>query len=177
MSVIKKTTLMFSGALLLFFLLSFIDEYENLFLGKRDEKRVIADPYEIELTLKRYVKDISSAYLDPGQPPPSDIPISEELYKELADEVEFLRNDGRIQKLDIKDLWVQDVNQVAYDKVRVTTRELVSVNYFNISDMSEIRSIPPAMFDMSYVLEYRDKSWVVIRYDEMGIAEIKRAGT
>lgn len=177
MGVIKKTSLMFGGSVLLFFILAFVDEYENLFATNKDKELVVADPYEIESTLKGYVADLSRIYLDPLPELIAELPLSDELRKELSGEIEFLKNDGRVQKLDIRNIWMQDVNQVGPDKVRVTTREIMGLSYLNRTDGTKIRSFPPAAFDMSYVMEHREGRWIIIRYDEMGIEELKAGGS
>lgn len=165
---------MFGGSVLLFFILAFVDEYENLFIKKTGNEIYTADPYEIEETLNRYVKKLSKAYLAYSPDLIKEIPLSDDLRDELAEEIEFLKNDGRVQEIEVKSIWLQNVSQVAPDKVRATTRESIAVRYLNASDGSEIRSIPAAFFDMSYVLEHREAGWFIIRYDEMGIDDVKK---
>ena len=165
---------MFSGSILLFFILAFVDEYEDLFVKETADEIYVADPYEIEETLNLYVRKLSEAYLASSFDLIKEIPLSDDLRKELIEEILFLENDGRIQDVGVKSLWLQNVSQVAPDKVRATTRESIAVRYLDASDRSEIRAIPAAFFDMSYVLQHREDGWVIIRYDGMGIEEIKK---
>ena len=168
---------MIAGSLLLFFFFAYIDEYENLFLGKADTSLVSkADPYEIELTLKTYLKHLSAAYRSPDTDIPADISLSDDLRLELADEIEFLKNDGRIAEHYFPNMWLRNVNPLGPDKVRVSTREIVGVRYISYADKKEIRSLPDAVFDMSYLLEKSEKGWILSRYDVMKIEAIQPDG-
>ena len=153
-SSLRKTLFMVAGSLLLFFLFSYIDEYENLLGKKKAEEIYSADPYEIEETLNRFVKKLSEAYLAYSPDLIKEIPLADDLREELVEEIRFLETDGRIQEFQVKNLWLQNVSQVAPDKVRATTRESISIRYLDVSDGSEIKAIPTAFFDMRCVLRH-----------------------
>ncbi|MDT8316480.1 MAG: hypothetical protein RQ824_00625 [bacterium] len=176
MSIVKKTLLMFGASLALFFIFAFIDEYENLFGAGKDNLLITVDPYEIEETLNRYIEKLSAAYLHASSDAIKEIPQTDDLRKELEEDIMFLERDGRIQHYQVRSLWLQNVNQVAADKVRASTSELISVRYLDSSDSSELRSLPEAVFNMSYVLEYGKKGWVVSRYDVVNIAASSKEG-
>lgn len=164
---------MFAGSLLLFFLFAYIDEYENFFLNKGSQNLVKADPYEIEAILKKYAKYVDEAHVNPVPEIFKEIPASDELREELRQEIEFLKNDGRMLVQTIKNLWVQDVDQVGPEEVRVNTREIVGGRYVDYETRRTIKRMPDAVFQMSYLFEHKKDAWIVTGYEEMGIQKMK----
>lgn len=176
MDALKKTSFMILGSVLLFLLLAYVDEYENLFVKEPPAGVAAVYPYDIEQTLKEYARTLSRAYLDPAPILLSEIPASEKLRSDIAEEIDFLKKDGRVVAYDFQNLWMQDINQIAADKVRAETKEIIGVRYLSVSEGREIRSIPPAIFSMTYVLEHSKKRWIVVGYDVMDIKPLEDSG-
>lgn len=174
MTPLKKTLALFAGALALFFFFSFIDEWENLFPEKSAKKPVVIDSYEIEAILKKYLKYFSLSYLDASPGNLKELPLAEDLRQELEEEIHFLEKDGRIVDYQFKGQVIQNVVRAGPDKVRVSTKEVLAVNYLKAGDRSLIRSLPPALFSMSYVLNYEEGRWLISRYDVINIEAMEQ---
>lgn len=174
MTPLKKTLALFAGSLVLFFLFSFIDEWENLLPQKEDNGLVAIDPYEIESVLKKYIQYLSLSHLDPSPRNLNELPLVDDLRKELEEEIEFLKKDGRIVSYQFDGQVIQKFNRVSADKVRVSAKEVLRVSYLNTVDRSLIRSLPPGLFSMSYVLNHDVDGWKISRYDVMNIEAMEQ---
>lgn len=174
MTPLKKTLALFAGSLALFFLFAFIDESENLFPGKDAKSPVAIDPYEIESALKKYLQYLSFAYEDPSPQNLDELPLVDELRSELEEEVKFLKKDGRIVRYQFDGQVIQNITRAGPDKIRVSTKEVLSVSYFRVAERTLIRSLPAALFTMSYVMENKNGRWLISRYDVINIEAMEK---
>lgn len=165
---------MFAGSVLLFFLLAFADEFEHLFLNKTGKDLTPFDSFQIEKILKNYHNILPLAYLNPQESLFAGLPLSDDLLAELKEEIAFLRGDGRVAAYRFGDFWLRNVVRIGPDKLRVSTKEVLTVSYLSAGDHSLIRSLPPAVFSMSYVLDHAGDSWLISRYDVMNIEAMEQ---
>lgn len=169
----KKIILLFAMAVASFLLFSYIDEYENLILPFiRGENPGIAvqsrgASNEIKSTLDGFINNLEKAYLSSDPSPLRLIHIDDRLYSSISQEIDYLRREGRVMELDVKEVSIEKVEALSRDIVRVTTSERVGVRYLNTLDSKETL-YPDAMYVMVYTIAVSGSGLKIVNYETVG---------
>lgn len=167
---------MFLGALMLFFALAFLDEYENLitpFLSKGPppgaESTMDIDVGAIAEVLMKFNKSISGAYLsaDPSQLYASS--MDEQLRRGYIEEIAFLKRSGRVMDMRVSNVEIKDIKKLSMFLLKVESVESVNVRYLKVADGAEIVSYPEAEYTMNYMLEMDLSGWKIIRAETIKV--------
>lgn len=135
----KRIFLLFSLAVILFLVFSYIDEYENLVAPYfRKGMGNYADLFKEE-GVKGRIKDfllsfnskLSEAYLSSDPVKVSELPLSEDLKKSISEEIVFLRNRGLILDVAIKDLDILEIKKLSSVATIANAMEKTVVRYLN----------------------------------------------
>ena len=176
MSPGKKTALMFLGALMLFFALAFLDEYENLitpFLSKGPppgaESTMDIDVSVIAEVLMKFNSSISGAYLsaDPSQLYASS--MDEQLRRGYIEEIAFLKRSGRVMDMRVSNVEIKNIEKLSLFLLRVEAVEFVSIRYLKYADGAEIVSHPEAKHVTNYTMELALSGWKIVRAETIKV--------
>lgn len=169
----NKIILLFAGAVASFLLFSYIDEYENLMLPFfKAEGPAIAVPSagvsdEIKSTLDGFTDSLEKAYHSSDPTPLRLANIDAKLYSSISQEIDYLRREGRVMELDVKEVSIEKVEALSRDIVRVTTSERVGVRYLNTLDSKETL-YPDAMYVMVYTIAVSGSGLKIVNYETVG---------
>lgn len=166
----KKIVLLFAGAIASFLLLSYIDEYENLimpFFRAERPAQYVGGADEIKSTIDAFTDSLERAYLLSDPSPLRLAHIDERLYSSISQEIDYLKREGRVMVLDVKDTSIEKIEVVSRDVIRVTTREKVSVKYLNAVNKKEI-NYTDSVYIMSYTLAAAGGGLRIISYESVG---------
>lgn len=158
----KKIISLFAAAAASFLLFAYIDEYENLikplFNQVESEKSLTIYQEQIGENVNRTIMDFSSslskAYLAGDPSLLAAGLIDDKLRTVIAEEITYLKREGRVMELSVKDLKIEEIRFISSRLIRVSTTETVGLRYLNIDDKKEIITYPDARQDMVYTVEY-----------------------
>ena len=132
----KRVILLFLGAIVSFFFLSYIDEYESLiapYLGGGSGYTSLFEPEidekGVETFLYSFNDSLREHYLASGPLNVTDLPASEEVKKAIYDEILFFRNRDRVMDLRLMELSILKVDKLSPFIFNVRAREKSEVRY------------------------------------------------
>lgn len=173
-----KSFLMIISSVLIFVLLASMDEYESVIAplltreSKELKKPMITIPEmdkEIVTFLESFHSMLSQAYLSADSARAEDLPADKKIIKELAEEINFLVNNGKVMDISVGNIRVEKMERLSSFIVRVKTKETVSLSYLNITDRTEIVPMQVAEHEMSYLLGGGSGGWMLISLDTLGV--------
>ena len=173
-----KIILMVAGSLALGLVLAFADpdntrlmpsfsEHFQQVTGEVSEKRL--DEQEISRVIAAFNRDLARAYLELDATALASVPLDERLRKDYVEEVAFLKKDGRVLELTVRDIRVSGMAGLSNDMLSVTTVESVRVRYLNAKDKTEIVSYPEARSAMNYTLDKVASGWKIVQVATLNV--------
>lgn len=181
----KKIITLFAAAAASFLLLAYIDEYENLikplFNRAESEKPLTIYQEQIGENVNRTILDfsnsLSKAYLA-GDPSLLAVGLlDDKLRAIIAEEITYLKREGRVMELSVKDLKIKDVRFISSRLIRVSTTETVGLRYLSIDDKRERITYPDARQEMVYTVEYVMGKQKVLSFEVIGVQGAGREGS
>lgn len=174
----KKIVLMFSGAVLSFLLLSYIDEYENLILPfispPTPNSYIAVSPDSMNEDIRDMViafnRGLARAHLksDPSLLNQLSI-IDESLRPSLAGEIAYLAREGKIMDINVKAMDVEKVQAVSPQTIQAYTKETVGLRYLNSATGSETAIYPDAQYRMRYTIRATGGELKVVAFETISI--------
>lgn len=170
----KKIILLFAGAVGIFILLSFMDEYENVilpfFAGKNsDNIYLVKEDEGVKVALRDFNNTLTKAYLSADPSLLKSATIDMGLYSGIADEISYLAREGKIMDMKISDIAVKKIETLSPGFLRVNTGEKVGLRYLSLADKKELVVYADAWHDMVYMIAMKDGKWRVVSYETRGI--------
>lgn len=167
----KKIILLFIGAIASFLVLAYIDQYENLVQPLFSPRREPAPLSGSEATVKKIISDfnnaLTKAYLYSDSSLLASSPVNDSLRSSLTEEIDYLRREGRVMDLRIKDSEIKKVEFLSPQVMRVSAREMLELRYRNI-DSGEETAYPDTQYDMAYTLSWTNGAWKIVSYEAKG---------
>lgn len=171
----RKIFFLFAGALVSFFLLSYIDEYENLiqpFFSKPERPLAISQAgvkEDIKATIRDFNDNISDAFrlsdpslLSKGQ-------IDDKLRISIAEEIHYLLKEGKVMDMKVNDIKIGKITPISPRQVQVSTREVIGLRYLDTK--GSVSSVyQEAEYTMAYTLEKVKDAWKVVLFETAGVS-------
>lgn len=156
----KKIFLLFFSAALSFLAFSYVDEYENLiapFFSKgKDGYAELFKPKEDEEKIKDFLVNfnnmLSAAYLSSDSSKVSELPLSDDLKKDIMEEIAFFRRSSRIMDMMLKELTVIKVDRLSPAAVKVKARERIGVRFLTGYETPASKPYAESEQDVTYIL-------------------------
>lgn len=175
----KKITIMFLGALLLFMILAHIDQYENLILPLiAKPEGLFAKPSdrasnEVLKIIHDFNTSLAAAYLksDPSLLPSAG--IDERLRSSITEEINYLIREGKVMDLRVKDIEIEKIERLSPNLIRATTRETVELRYLSLSKRDEEVAYQETQYNMAYTLMMAGSKWKITNYETRSVKEPK----
>ncbi len=173
----KKTVLLFSGALLSFLVLAFLDEHENLarpLLDRWSGKEVqLPSPADVESritrTIERFNETLSRAYLSSNPALLGEEPMDGRVRADTAADIGYLYGKGKVMDVRVKDTEIRNIEGASPFFMRVETEETVTVRYLDDTKGNTVRPYPPVRFMMRYSLKKVDGEWIVTSFETVSV--------
>lgn len=180
MKIIKNTAWMVAGALALLLGFGYADPDKNRLLPSFSEhamEKVSAgappkdslDEAEIIRTIADFNRQLSVAYLELDADALKDVPLDDRIRKSYAEEIAFLKKDGRVLEQTVRDIKVKKMTLLADSVLSVDTVETVKVRYLNATDRKEIFAYPEASYAMNYTLADAAPGWKIAGVETMKV--------
>ena len=171
---------MVAGSLLLLLVLGFSDPDKNRLLPSFSEhatEKISAgappkdslDEAEIIRTLTDFNRRLSLAYLELDADALKVVPLDDRIRKSYADEIAFLKKDGRVLEQTVQNIKVKKVIWLSDTVLSVDTVETVKVRYLNATDRKEILAYPEASYAMNYRLADAAPGWKIADVETMKV--------
>lgn len=182
MKVIKKTVGMMLGALALLVALGFADPTNVRLMSSITEHlsnllqavglvdaRDVPDGEVIGPIIAEFNTKLSQAYRDLTPTALETVLMDEGLRRNYAEEIEFLRDDGRVLELTVGDIRIKQIIPMDELGLRVDTLETVKIRYLKAGDRREIQSEPDAVYAMTYQLKNTDSGWTIMDVETLRV--------
>lgn len=170
---------MVAGALALLLGLGFADpgnrRLMTSFFSKDPPPGVVprdaVDEAGIMRAITQFNRDLSAAYLELNPALLAAAPMDEGLRRNFAEEIAFLRRDGRALEMTVREVRISEVRRLPNLMLSVDTVEAVRVRYLNASDRRQILAHPATRYAMNYTLEKSGAAWKIAAVETMQAAE------
>lgn len=177
MEVFRRFALMFLASVLVFLLLSSLDEYNSVigpFLIKIQGEKSVPPAQGLNTeNIRAFIQDfnsrLSDVYLRSDPDAADALQADEALKKAIADDIRFLARSNKVMEMVANDIVVEGAERFPPDAIRVKTREVVSLSYLNLLDRAIALPVKIAEYQMLYTLRKREGGWIVDRYETVGI--------
>ena len=160
---------MFLGALLLFFALAHVDQYESLILPllSKDKPSDVASATkvredEVLKVLVGFNDALKRAYSSLNPSGLFVFSMSDELRQNYLEELAFLKRDGRTMEVEVGAIKVKESRLLSPFMLKVRTVEPVAIRYVNIFDGTEIKSYPVVNYTVEYIFEIAPYGYKVV---------------
>lgn len=167
----KKVMLLFMGAVASFLVLAYIDEYENLvrpFLSPEKGPPVLAGTEKtVEKVIRGFNDILEKAYLASDPSLLNSSLLDSRLEASIAEDIEYLKKEGKVMELRVKDSEVNKVEMIPPQVVRVSAKETLGVRYLSADKDKEI-VLPDGQYEVVYMLSRINGTWRVISYETKG---------
>lgn len=167
----KKAMLLLIGAMASFLVLAYIDEYENLvlpFLSREKGPSVLA---ETEKTVEKVIRDfndlLEKAYLASDPSLLNSNLLDSRLRASIEEDIDYLKKEGKVMELRVKDLEVSKVEMISPQFIRVNAKETLGVRYLSSYKGKEI-VLPDGQYEVVYILSWINGTWNLISYETKG---------
>ena len=178
MGAIRRTALMVAVALALLLALGSADpDHRRLMTsffatglrlgvlpGSAPEQAQVLD------AVTHFTRSLSAAYLALDPAPLEAVPVGDSLGRGLAEEIAFLRKNGRALDMTVRDIRMLSVQRLENQVLRASTAELVAVRYLRAADRTEIEAQPAARYTMKYLLEPAGQGLRIVAVETLGVA-------
>lgn len=130
--------------------------------GSFDERAIHREIVEFNL-------DLSRAYLALDPAAIAARPMADDLKRRYAEEIAFLKSDGRALQMAVGDIRIKTVARLPSELWSVDTVESVKIGYLNAADGSQ-RTVPmTASYAMNYTLDKSGAGWKVVGVETMKV--------
>lgn len=162
---------------------SYIGEYENLvapYLSKGEE--VYADLFkekDIEGRtrdfLLKFNRILSEVYRSADPAKVSELPLSEELKREIGEEIVFFNKKGTVLDVMLKKIDITKINRLSSMATQVSAREKIGIRY--LDNLGNPISYGEEMeYGIDYTLIAGQEGLIVAAYEVVPIDEDKKGG-
>lgn len=177
MGALKKTALMVTGALGLLLGLGAADpgntRLMTSFVAQGPAPGVLpkgsAEAQQMLGAVTRFNRSLSAAYLALDPAALQAFPIDGALRRRYAEEISFLKNDGRALEMTVRDIRIESVRRLADRTLSVDTVESVKIRYLSAADRRQIAAYPATKYAMNYVLAKSASAWKVVGVDTLRV--------
>lgn len=170
MGAVKKTAWMVTGALGLLLGLGVADpgntRLMTSFFAQGPAPGVVprgsAEAQQMLGAITGFDRALSAAYLALDPATLKSFPMDDALRRRYAEEISFLKNDGRALEMTVRDIRIESVRRLADKTLSVETVESVKIRYLNAADHNQIAAYPAAKYAMNYVLAKSASAWKIV---------------
>lgn len=167
---VKKTALMVAGALGLLLGLGLADpgntRLMTSFFAQGPAPGILpkgsAEAQQTLGAITRFNHGLSAAYLALDSAALKAYPMDDGLRRRYAEEITFLKNDGRALEMTVQDIRIKSVRRLADLTLSVDTVESVKIRYLGAADRTQIAAYPAAKYEMNYTMAKSESTWKVV---------------
>jgi len=128
-----------------------------------------AEAQQVLGAINRFNRRLSAAYLALDPAALKAYPMDDALRRRYAEEISFLKNDGRALEMTVRDIRIESVRRLADFTVSVDTVESVKIRYLNAADRRQVAADPAAKYAMNYVLAKSASAWKVVGVETLRV--------
>lgn len=125
------------------------------------------DEDAIYRAILEFNRDLSKAYLQLDPAALAANPMADALKRNYAEEIAFLKNDGRALQMTAENIRIKTVARLPSERLSVDTVESVKIGYLNASDGSQRIAPATASYAMNYTLDKSGAGWKVVGVETM----------
>ena len=175
----KKTILMFLGALLLFFVLASMDDFDNVSENIRES--LSNDPMEgppvdrefLIRFLTTHNENIGRLYLSLESFGLHALPMKMNLMSEYDRDFTFLKNRGRVMDVRIEEIELKAIRWTSPEDLEVVAEETAEVKYLDRIGGRTVEALPKSAYTMKYTLQRTERGWLVREVETMEVRELE----
>lgn len=175
----KKILLLFLSAIASFLMFSYIDEYENLiaplFSKDKGGYAELLQPVEDEGRTGEFLVNfnnmLSAAYLSSDPAKVSELPLSDELKREIMEEIDFLKRKDMTMDMILKELTISKIDRLSPVAMQVRTREKVGIRYLTGYDGASSVPYSESEHGATYLLTVGSNGLMVSSFEIISVKE------
>lgn len=156
-----------------FLAFSYVDEYENLiapfFSKDKGGYAGLLKPAEDEERIGEFLVNfnnmLSAVYLSSDPAKVSELPVSDELKREIMGEIGFLRNNNKTMDMVLKELTISKIDRLSPVAMQIKAREKVGIRYLTGYDGASSVPYSESEHGATYLLTVGQSGLMISSYD------------